>query len=309
MAALGRRQHGAFGAAQIDRAGGSARLARRRVEAGRWIRLDAGVFAHAGAPATWQRQCMAATLGGRSAVISGRTAAALHGFPGFRRGAIEITVPKGSNHRSRLARVRQSDLVERTKVEGIPVVTPAQCVIEVARDRTASQLGRLVEELADRDRRFLGALQDRYVELAHTRWPGIARIRAVLAARGEGEVPAPTALESVLHEVLGRVAGLPPYIAQAPFPWRPHARQRVDVLIPEWGAVIEADGRRWHTRVDDFERDRARDNEAVLHGFRVLRFTWHQLTRRADDVVDALAHLGRLADRSGENDRISTVAA
>ena len=45
-----------------------------------------------------------------------------------------------------------------------------------------------------------------------------------------------------------------------------------------WALVIEADGRAWHTRVEDFERDRRRDAEAAAAGYLTLRFTHHQLT-------------------------------
>lgn len=255
------------------------------------------------------RQCIAATLGEVSAAISGRSAAALHELPGFRRGSIEITVPTRSNHRSRLARVRQSDLIQTTKVEHISVVTVAQCVIEVARYRTDRQLGRLIDDLANSNARFLPTLHDRYVDLARTRWPGIGRVRAALAHRGEGFVPTASELEAVLHHVLDRVPGCPPFINQARRPWRPDRPERVDVLIPAWRAIIEADGRRWHTRVDDFERDRERDNEAVVNGYRTLRFTWHQLNERADSVVDALTQLGQLAARSGNEPPIRWVAA
>lgn len=44
----------------------------------------------------------------------------------------------------------------------------------------------------------------------------------------------------------------------------------VDAYIPRWRLTIEADGRRWHTRKADFERDRRRDNAAAAHGLVVL---------------------------------------
>lgn len=42
--------------------------------------------------------------------------------------------------------------------------------------------------------------------------------------------------------------------------------------------ILEADGRTYHTRLGDFERDRARDNAAAASGLIVLRFTWRMLT-------------------------------
>ncbi len=90
------------------------------------------------------------------------------------------------------------------------------------------------------------------------------------------------------------------------------ASQRVDALIPGWQAIIEADGRRWHTRVDDFERDLERDNDAVTHGYRPVRFSWHQLTARRDYVFATLDELARLAaagHRSGKQPANPELAA
>lgn len=69
-----------------------------------------------------------------------------------------------------------------------------------------------------------------------------------------------------------------------------------------WRLVVEADGRRWHTRVADFERDRARDVEALRHGHVVARFTWSQLTRRPDECLAALLDIGatRAAPAAGD---------
>lgn len=48
-------------------------------------------------------------------------------------------------------------------------------------------------------------------------------------------------------------------------------------MPPDWNLVIEADGRNWHARVEDFEEDRRRDNELATRGVQVLRFTYRML--------------------------------
>lgn len=268
---------------------------KRRVRTGSWVHLDRSVYALPGNPATWHGQCMAATLGEAEAVVSGRAAAALHGFPGFRPGRVQVTMPKSSNHRSRIAAVRQSDLIETTRVQRIPVITVAQTLIEVARFFDDARYGLLVSDLVAKDRRVLTALRERYVDLARSRWPGIARVRAALDERGDGYVPPDSVLEDVLWRVLRTVPGLERGVQQARLPWRPAAKQRVDVLIPAWRLIIEADGRRWHTRVEDFERDHERDAEALARGYSTLRLTWHQLVRREPWVRDVLARVDDLA--------------
>ena len=75
--------------------------------------------------------------------------------------------------------------------------------------------------------------------------------------------------------------------------WVVNRRQRVDgrpltpdFRLPEARLVVEIDGWAFHTDPDRFERDRARQNSLVGAGYRVLRFTWAQLTERPDWVVE-----------------------
>lgn len=122
-----------------------------------------------------------------------------------------------------------------------------------------------------------------------SRRPGLHRIRALAEERrAEGWTPPESELESLLARVLRRLPFAHNVVRQASFPWRTGAANRVDVLIPDHRLIIEADGRRWHTRVQDFDRDRWRDNEATAHGYRTLRFTWVHLHDLADDVVDVI---------------------
>jgi very-short-patch-repair endonuclease len=49
--------------------------------------------------------------------------------------------------------------------------------------------------------------------------------------------------------------------------------------------VVEVDGYAHHRSPSAFERDRKRDVRLVLAGWRVLRFTWLQLTESPRDVA------------------------
>jgi very-short-patch-repair endonuclease len=63
-------------------------------------------------------------------------------------------------------------------------------------------------------------------------------------------------------------------------------------MIPAWRLVLEADGRRWHARVADFDNDRWRDNQAAALGLRVMRFTHPHLTHRLREVADLITAAG-----------------
>jgi very-short-patch-repair endonuclease len=57
--------------------------------------------------------------------------------------------------------------------------------------------------------------------------------------------------------------------------------------------IVEADGRRWHTRQADFERDRRRDNAALALGLVVVRFTYKMLVTEPDYCLRILLDAGR----------------
>ncbi len=124
------------------------------------------------------------------------------------------------------------------------------------------------------------------------RTPGSETLRALLFDHGDGFVVAQSELERRLYRLL-RAPAVPKVVSQAAFPWRPCSRERVDALIPSWRLIVEADGRRWHCRVQDFERDRRRDQVAVANGYRVLRFTWGQLTESPKDVLSLIRAAGQ----------------
>jgi hypothetical protein len=291
--AQARAQLGAFSHRQALSAGMSAPMIRRRVAKGRWLVLDHGVYAMASSVPTFERQVIAATLAVPHGAACRTTAATLHGFTGFRPGRVHVVTALGDKHRSRLATVHRSGLAELTRLGPIPVVSPAHCVVELAGVVTPARLRAALHDRVVQDRRMLPSLVDRYVEVAHSRLPGIGMIRALLEELGDGGRPTESELERKLLGVLERVPGLPPFEVQASPSWWSACRERFDVLVPRWRLIVEADGRAWHTRVDDFERDRVRDAEAAVHGHHVVRVTWHRLTSDEVGVVDQLTRYGR----------------
>jgi very-short-patch-repair endonuclease len=62
-------------------------------------------------------------------------------------------------------------------------------------------------------------------------------------------------------------------------------RRRVDFAYPHLRLSIEVDGWTDHGTRQAFESDRTRQNELVELGWKVLRFTWLQLTTTPADVM------------------------
>ena len=62
----------------------------------------------------------------------------------------------------------------------------------------------------------------------------------------------------------------------------------LDVAFPEQLVAVEIDGRAHHSSPVAFEHDRWRQNELVLTGWRVLRFTWQMVTADPEGVLAAV---------------------
>ncbi len=99
-----------------------------------------------------------------------------------------------------------------------------------------------------------------------------------LGARLDDVVVAAVEAGSVTPEsVIARAMGLLPAPPRGLARLMTLAEERLDVLVPSWRLIVEADGRRWHTRRADFENDRRRDHIALANGHRTVRFTYDQL--------------------------------
>jgi very-short-patch-repair endonuclease len=111
----------------------------------------------------------------------------------------------------------------------------------------------------------------------------VTTLAQVLDGRGDGYVAVQSELERALFTALAR-AGLPAPVRQMPLPGRGAVEGLVDGGYPDARLVIEADGRRWHTRVRDMRRDYARVAEAARAGWQTLRFLYEQIIGDPDEV-------------------------
>ncbi|MDH3300933.1 MAG: endonuclease domain-containing protein [Acidimicrobiia bacterium] len=71
-------------------------------------------------------------------------------------------------------------------------------------------------------------------------------------------------------------------------PWYDGLRGVVDFAHPNLRLVVEADGRRWHSREQEMAADRRRDRLAARHGWVTMRFTWAEITGRPAAVASEL---------------------
>ncbi len=216
----------------------------------------------------------------------------LHSLAGFRAGKPEVTIRPDANGRGRIARKHRGVDVATTTLAGIPTVTLAQVFLDLVQVVPARRVKTALADRADLQPSVLAAVGDRFAVMYPRGGRDLRPMKAILTALGAGPLPSETELERRLRLLVERPE-VPTVRWQAPFPGRDPGRQRVDGLIDAWGVVLEGDGRAWHTRIEDFERDRRRDAEAAAAGYQTLRYTWHQITEEPRWCVSTLVAAGR----------------
>jgi very-short-patch-repair endonuclease len=219
---------------------------------------------------------------GPGAVAAGRTAAVLRGWGLLHepRRAVEVVVPHGHDCSPVGVRVRQArhvhaeDLVPLPGLAPLPVTTAVRTVLDCA-----LALPRLdATVVADSALRAGGVAPDDL-------WEAVARLpgrRAAARARRVVEGCDPecgSVLESV-QRVRMLLAGLDGFATQVIL--RAVPVLRVDFCFAAARLVVEVDGARWHP---DPARDQQRDNALAALGWRVLRFTWHEVVHDSARVL------------------------
>jgi len=288
------RQYGVFSVSQARSAGLSPRMIRTRIDSGAWVRLAPSIYAVASAPPKWERQMAAALLTRPGAIVAGRSAAYLHDFPGSSPGRPMMMIGIDGNHRSSIATVIRSERfqdVGRVRRLGFVVTDEAETVLTMARELDQTRLEALVDWLLARKScsiEDLSAVVD-----VSAGMPGMAKLRPIVAYRQPTAYQPPTSeLERLLYRLLDSSL-LPRVTRQLPIHYR-QVDLTVDAFIGAWGLIVEGDGRRWHTRRADLERDRLRDNEATAHGLAVLRFSYEMLRDTPGQCLDTLLRTGRV---------------
>jgi predicted transcriptional regulator of viral defense system len=288
VAELAERQHGVVTLSQLQSLGLSRSGVSRRAKVGRLHRVHSGVYAVGRRRLTRRGVWMAAVLAyGPRAVLSHRSAAALHGLRPDNRARIDVTLPaKSARARSGIDVHRSPTLSEAdvTTVDGIPCTTVARTLLDLAEVAPRRILERALDQ-AELLKLFDPRALDDVLARADGR-RGARLLRALLADRLE-----PTLTRSELEErflVLCRQASLPTPAVNAWIALGAGVAYQADFLWRAEQVAIETDGRAFHSHRAAFESDRLRDQRLTLAGFTVLRFTWRQLVREPGRVSDTL---------------------
>jgi hypothetical protein len=288
IAALATGQLGTFTRAQAADVGLSDRQLRSRVQSGFLVKTGPNSFRVAGAPVTLESDLRAvvADIGG-DVLVTGPTAAALHGFAGFRLRKPFHLVVRAPRDVSRTGTVVHRKLpiapIDRAIVDGVAVTSGVRTVVELARTASADELDAALESL------FLLGLTNEDL---------LMRRIAVLRSQGRYGIPAlldaidrRTSLagaESWLEREYLRLisgAGLPTPAVQQVLSRTGDRAVRVDCRFPGTNVVVELLGYRYHRSRSQMNRDATRLNALLADGFAPYQFTFDQVTSCADHVV------------------------
>jgi hypothetical protein len=285
-------QFGVFSRRQALAAGATDALIRRRLANGRWLVAAPGVLALPGHPPSFRRSLWIAWLAApATTVVSHWSGGHLRHLPGFPPNRLTLTVPHGSTHHNPIARVFQSSAMPTTeRIDGLPVASVERVLCDVARLCGPAKLGALVEEARVAERTSVVRLRREFLRLARSGRNGITTMRGVLDKYEDGPTPPRSELERRLDAILDTLPVKAKH--EAPLPGREWSNDRVDRLfdLPR-RLIVEGDGRRWHTRVKDFARDRQRDRDALRHGYPTVRYAYEELTDDPSSVRQELLDL------------------
>jgi hypothetical protein len=290
MARLAERQHGVISRTQLLGLGLTSSAIERRRAAARLHLKHRGVYAVGQATITRHGAWMAAVLAcGPDAVLSHRSAAALHDLRADNRVTTDVTSPVGGgrNRPGILAHRSPLEPRETSTVRAIPCTSVERTLLDLAGEVDPRSLERAIERaeiLRVLDWRELRRTADK----AGPR-PGVAALRAAVRATAVAPPPTRSELEHLFLELCRRAGLQRPSVnclieltdgrLEADFHWR-QAR-----------LIVEVDGWETHGTRAAFTRDRRRDQRLTVGGYRVVRFTWWQVIHEPELVTRTLRAL------------------
>jgi very-short-patch-repair endonuclease len=270
-----------------------------RLERGSLRLLHPGVYATFGTPLRYDARVLAACLAaGDGAVASHRSALSLWGLLDGEQ-PIDITAPRPSHpdpdgfvlHRPN--QLRPNDVTVRQQV---PITNPLRSLLDAGVELPRHLVGDCVERALVSRLVTVKGLRVILAELGGRGRTGTAALRNHLDQRALGDRRPESMIEPLMARLLYADLGIGP-IEYQPTLVLDGVELRPDFLVTRAMAVVEVDGLDAHGSREALDRDLARQNLLVRHGYLVLRYTTTHLRRPAKvaaEIVKVCAE--RIAD-------------
>lgn len=276
IAALAARRHGVVARRELVAAGVTLGAIDHRI--GTVLHpVHAGVYAAGHPELTMEGRWLASVLAcGPEAAQSHRAAVALHGLRPAWSGFLEVSAARTVKRVPGVIVHRPRNLDGVIEVRGIPVTDVSRTIVDVADVVSLAVLRKVVEQAE------VLRLDATPVPIPGRR--GYGRLRAVLAELGPIVMTRSELEDRFL--ALCAAAGLP-----APKVNGVVEGMEVDFCWPEHRVVVETDGWEHHGTRAAFGRDRRRSATLQAAAWTVLRFTYEDVVRDPDWVIDTLRRL------------------
>lgn len=221
------------------------------------------------------------------AVVSHDSAGEIHGFPGIVEAPPIVSVHSRTTHLFPGVDVRRCHDLHDSHVVwrgGMRVTSIERTAFDLAAHYPQTRLNWMVAVLVKADTLELDVLATVLGEIGRKGKPGTAKVRALLHALEVGA--SGSHLEKRGRLLLEQVrCGCSP-VSEYPWPWAPH--RRFDDAYPVHQLAIEWDSVKFHGQRDAFETDRQRDRTAIENGWRVMRFTWRDVTESPVKLIESI---------------------
>jgi hypothetical protein len=261
---LASRQAGLVGHDQAIGIGLSEASIKYRLRRGLWNAEGRGLYRVSGISGDYKGLLRAAVAILPDATVSHESAAEIHGMSHIRRRMAVVTVHAGTTHYFPDVVIHRSiDLFPHHKMtmNDLSVTTPARTLVDMAAKISRSHMAIALDENVAAGKVAMDHVRSVFDEVARRGRDGTANLRSILSERLGSDLISASRLERVGMRVFVS-GGLERPIFQYPAPWDPS--RKIDFAWPHRRVGCECDSRRWHTRSNDFQVDRTRDNLAEV---------------------------------------------
>ncbi|HEV2775503.1 MAG TPA: DUF559 domain-containing protein [Solirubrobacteraceae bacterium] len=201
----------------------------------------------------------------------------LHLGLGVRR-VVDVTAPASRGRAREGVRVHSGATLFRrdvTLIDNIPCTSLARTILDIAETGTRRDVERAIDRAEQQQMLDTRALDDVLARSYGRR--GATILRAVLSEHSAGSTLTRTELEEAFLAIC-RAVELPPDATNVWIPFPEGDGAEADFLYRRQSLIVEVDGRGPHSTRRSFTSDRRRDQRLMLLGWRVVRFTWQQVT-------------------------------
>lgn len=264
---------------------------RGRLERGTLRSVHPGVYATFGTSLDHRARVLAGCLAaGSGAVASHRSALSMWGLLDGEQ-PIDITAPRSSHPVPGgfvLHRPNELRPIDVTTRQHVPITNPMRSLLDAGVELPRSVVGECVERALTNRLVSVKGLRVILADLGGRGRHGTGALRGYLDQRALGDLRPESVIEPLMARLLYADLGIRP-IEYQPTLVLDGTKVRPDFLVTRAMAVVEIDGLDAHASREALDRDLARQNLLVRHGYLVLRYTTTHLRRPARVAAEIVA--------------------